>query len=69
MTTHDLPRRKGGEPRLAFGVDELADALGLSRTLIKQMIRTGELPSVKAGRRRLVARKALERWLDGGGSQ
>ena len=38
-------------PRLAFGVQEVADALGVSRELVKQMIRTGKLPSVKLGRR------------------
>jgi excisionase family DNA binding protein len=54
------------EPRLAFGVQEVADALGVSRELVKQMIRTGKLPSVKLGRRRLISRKALERFLAGG---
>ena len=58
--------RSSGEPRLAFGVQEVADALGVSRELVKHMIRTGELPSVKLGRRRLISRKALERFLAGG---
>jgi hypothetical protein len=35
-----------GEPRLTFGVQEVADALGVSRELVKHMIRTGQLPSV-----------------------
>lgn len=60
--------RSSGEPRLAFGVQEVADALGVSRELVKHMIRTGELPSVKLGRRRLISRKALERFLAGGGT-
>jgi excisionase family DNA binding protein len=51
---------------LAFGVQEAADALGVSRELVKQLIRTGELPSVKLGRRRLISRKALEHFLGGG---
>jgi excisionase family DNA binding protein len=54
------------EPRLALGVQEVADALGISRELVKQMIRTGKLPSVKLGRRRLISRKALKRFLAGG---
>jgi excisionase family DNA binding protein len=53
-------------PRLALGVQEVADALGVSRELVRQMIRTGKLPSVKLGRRRLISRKALERFLAGG---
>ena len=63
----NLPATSSGEPRLAFGVQEVADALGVSRELVKHMIRTGELPSVKLGRRRLISRKALERFLAGGG--
>ena len=58
--------RTTSETRLALGVQEVADALGVSRELVKQLIRTGELPSVKLGRRRLISRKALERFLAGG---
>ncbi len=57
--------RSSDEPRLALGVQEVADALGVSRELVK-MIRTGRLPSVKLGRRWLISRKALERFLAGG---
>jgi len=69
LTARKLPaasERSPSEPRLAFGVQEVADALGVSRELVKHMIRTGQLPSVKAGRRRLISRKALERYLAGG---
>jgi excisionase family DNA binding protein len=69
LTARKLPAASDGspgEPRLAFGVQEVADALGVSRELVKHMIRTGQLPSVKAGRRRLISRKALERYLAGG---
>ncbi len=70
MTARNAPAvpandRIPGEPRLAFGVQEVADALGVSRELVKQMIRTGQLPSVKLGRRRLISRKTLERFLAG----
>jgi excisionase family DNA binding protein len=54
--------RSPGEPRLAFGVQEVADALGVSRELVKHMIRTGQLPSVRPGRRRLASRNALGRF-------
>ncbi len=67
MVTASSPRSTS-EPRLAFGVQEVADALGVSRELVKHLIRTGQLPSVKLGRRRLISRKALERFLAGGDS-
>jgi excisionase family DNA binding protein len=49
--------------RLAFSPDEVAESLGLSRELINDLIRTGELGSVKAGRRRLIAKHHLEEFL------
>jgi excisionase family DNA binding protein len=45
-------RRSPSEPRLV--VQEVADAFGVSRELVKPMIRTGQLPSVKLGRRRFI---------------
>lgn len=53
------------ESRLAFSPDEVAAALGVSRELVNDLIRTGQLGSVKAGRRRLISRKHLEEFLDG----
>jgi excisionase family DNA binding protein len=58
--TRKAPRAvvpSSGEPRLAFGGQEVADALGVSRELVKHMIRTGDLPSAKLGRRRVVTPK------------
>jgi excisionase family DNA binding protein len=69
MTVRKLPPAPAAndpgpsEPRLAFGAQEVADALGVSHQLVKHMIRTGQLPSVKRGRRRLINRKAIGRFL------
>ena len=56
---------RDSEPRLAFSPDEVAATLGISRELVNDLIRTGQLGSVKAGRRRLVSRKHLDEFLDG----
>ena len=53
------------EPRLAYSPDEVAVALGISRELVNDLIRTGQLRSVKAGRRRLISRKHLDEFLNG----
>jgi excisionase family DNA binding protein len=53
------------EPRLAFSPDEVAAALGISRELVHDLIRTGQLHSVKAGRRRLISRQHLDAFLAG----
>jgi excisionase family DNA binding protein len=49
--------------RLAYSPDEAAELLGISRELVHDLLRTGRLGSVKAGRRRLIARRHLEAFL------
>ncbi len=48
---------------LAFSVEEAAKAAGLGRTLIFQEIRNGNLIARKIGRRTVILREDLERWL------
>jgi excisionase family DNA binding protein len=50
--------------RLAYSPDEVAEALGISRELVNDLLRTGRLGSVKAGRRRLIGRHHLEAFLN-----
>lgn len=38
---------------------------GIGRTKVHQLIATGELPSVKIGRRRFVATRDLEEYIEG----
>jgi excisionase family DNA binding protein len=51
--------------RLAYSPDEAAELLGISRELVHDLLRTGQLGSVKAGRRRLIGKRHLERFLAG----
>jgi excisionase family DNA binding protein len=51
--------------RLAYSPDEAAELLGISRELVHDLLRTGQLRSVKAGRRRLIGRHHLEAFLAG----
>ncbi len=51
--------------RLAYSPDEAAELLGISRELVHDLLRTGQLGSVKAGRRRLIAKHHLEAFLAG----
>jgi hypothetical protein len=52
--------RSSGEPRLAFGVHQVAQALGISRKLVAHMILTGELQTAKPGHRRPNSDKAMQ---------
>ena len=49
--------------RITLTVEEAAEALGLSRCSAYQAVKSGEIPSVRIGRRLLVPRAALERKL------
>jgi excisionase family DNA binding protein len=51
-------------PALLYRVDEAAVALRLSRSVLYELIRTGQLRTVKAGRRRLVPVAALDEYVD-----
>jgi excisionase family DNA binding protein len=49
--------------RLAYSVDEAARLTGLSRDLLYDEMRRGNLTYVKVGRRRLITRRHLEQSL------
>ncbi|MBA7715265.1 hypothetical protein ES703_124306 [subsurface metagenome] len=54
------------EEKLTLTVSETARLLGISRGLAYEMVRTGEISSVRFGKRVLVPRRALERLLEKG---
>lgn len=49
----------------AYSVREAAERLGVSQRHVQRLIASGELPSVKLGKRRLIARFVLVDWLAG----
>ena len=65
MTLDDPAAASSGEPRLAFSPGETAVLLGISPELVHDLLRTGRLRSVKAGRRRLISRVHIEAFLAG----
>lgn len=54
--------------QLAYPPAQAAQVLGLSRTKVDELVRSGELPSIKLGTgrsaKRLIRREALVAWLD-----
>ena len=49
--------------RLAYSVEEVAQITGLSRDLLYDQMRTGQLGYTKVGRRRIITRQHLEAFL------
>jgi excisionase family DNA binding protein len=61
----EMSGRNALADRLAYSPDEAAELLGISTELIHDLVRTGQLGSVKAGRRRLIGKHHLEAFLAG----
>ena len=59
---HETTPSPSGE-RLAYSVDEAAQITGLSRDLLYDQMRTGQLAYLKVGRRRIITRQHLEAFL------
>jgi hypothetical protein len=58
---HDL---KGADVRLAYPINDLADAIGIGRTKLYAEISAGRLRAKKLGSRTLVTTKAALAYLD-----
>jgi excisionase family DNA binding protein len=57
------PQPDPATERLAYSVDEAARLTGLSRDLLYDQMRQGNLDYIKVGRRRLITRHHLHRFL------
>jgi excisionase family DNA binding protein len=52
------------DEKIAYSVEEAAQVLSLGRTTVKKLIATGQLTSVRVGRRRLIPRSELETYVN-----
>lgn len=50
--------------KLTYSVTEAAEALGVSRPTMYELIRKEGFPSLKVGSRVLISRKRLAEWVD-----
>ncbi len=53
-----------GSERLVFTVEEARRQLGLSKGSMYEAVRSGQIPSIRVGRRILIPRAALQRLLE-----
>ncbi len=58
-----VPTTPGGVPKLAYSVEEAAESLGVSRSLVYQLIHKGGFPSVKLRGRRLISAELQAEWV------
>ncbi|MDB4306266.1 helix-turn-helix domain-containing protein [bacterium] len=50
--------------RLALSVTEVAESLGISRAQAYKMVKSGELPSISVGTRRLIPDAWVREWME-----
>lgn len=55
-------RVMGMNEKITLSVAEAAEALGISRPLVYQLIHREDFPAFKIGKRTVIPRLALERW-------
>ena len=61
----EIFNRNAFADRLAYSPEEAAELLGISKELVHNLLRTAQLGSVNAGRRRLISKHHLEGFLAG----
>lgn len=65
MEDHDRIEQPGVPPdrRILVGVEHAAELVSISRAQLYRLLDTGEISSMKLGRRRLVPVAALHEWV------
>ena len=59
-----MNEQKTPRPRLTYTVPEAAELLGVGRSAAYEAARSGQIPTIRIGKRILVPRAALDRLLD-----
>lgn len=49
--------------KIVYSIKEVAELLGISRSLAYEMIKTKKLPVLTLGRRKVVPKTQLEQWI------
>ena len=50
--------------KMALNVTEVSEVLGVSRPVVYQLLKRADFPSFKIGKRTLVSREALQKWVE-----
>ena len=61
---HSKQHTETSHPRMAYSVEETAQALGIGRGLVFMLLREGQLKSIRLGKRRLIPAAELQAFMD-----
>lgn len=59
----ELPASDGAVSKLTYSVTEAAEAIGVSRATMYELIHREGFPTLKVGNRRLISRELLAEWV------
>lgn len=62
-TLEEPPAQGGAVARLTYSVEEAAEAIGVSRATMYDLIHREDFPTLKIGNRRLIFREGLAEWV------
>lgn len=64
MDLREAGTRHEPEAKMAYSIEESAAQIGVTRTMFYGLMRDGQIKTIKIGRRRLITRKELLRFLE-----
>lgn len=64
MKNEAMPKGRRPVERLAYTVEEAAEALGVSRSVMYTLIHREDFPTIKIGNRRLISAALLAEWVE-----
>ena len=51
--------------KMVYSMQEAADALGISKSYMYELVRKGEVPVLVIGKRRVIPKEKFNRWIKG----
>ena len=51
--------------KLVYSIQEVAELLGISRSYAYELVRKGEIPVLRLGKKRVVPKEKFTRWVNG----
>lgn len=51
--------------KMVYSMQEAADALGISKSYMYELVRKGEVPVLAIGKRRVIPKEKFNRWVNG----
>jgi hypothetical protein len=61
----ELERTRPALPRIMYSLAETATMIGVSIRVVEGLVNSGQLPTKRVGKKRMITHRAIERWLNG----